>query len=171
MFSQELKIPQKRVAVLIGKKGETKKLLARKTKTKIQVSKEGNVLISSEKNIDCFNAIPIITAVGRGFNPEVALMLLDENFTFELIQIKEFAKNEKDLIRLRSRTIGTNGKARIMLEKLTNVLISVYGKTIALIGKIEDISLAKRAIEKLLKGAPHGNVYKYIELQKKKELM
>ena len=171
MFSQELKIPQKRVAVLIGKKGETKRLLARKTKTKIQVSKEGNVLVSSEENINCFNAIPIITAVGRGFNPEVALMLLDEKFTFELIQIKEFAKNDKDIIRLRSRIIGTNGKARMMLEKLTNVLVSVYGKTVALIGKIEDISLAQRAIEKLLKGAPHGNVYKYIELQKKDELM
>ena len=171
MFSQELKIPQKRVAVLIGKKGETKRLLARKTKTKIQVSKEGDVLISSEENVDSFNAVPIITAVGRGFNPEVALMLLDEKFTFELIQIKDFAKNDKDIIRLRSRVIGTNGKARMMLEKLTNVIISVYGKTVALIGKIEDISLAKRAIEKLLKGAPHGNVYKYIELQKKSELM
>ena len=171
MFSQELKIPQKRVAVLIGKKGETKRLLARKTKTKIQVSKEGNVLISSEENINCFNAVPIITAVGRGFNPEVALMLLDEKFTFELVKIKDFSRNEKDIIRLRSRIIGTNGKARIMLEKLTNVLVSVYGNTVALIGKIEDISLAQRAVEKLLKGAPLGNVYKYIELQKKGELM
>ncbi len=171
MFTQELKIPQERVAILIGKKGQTKRLLARKTKTKIEVTKEGIVLISSEENINCFDALPLITAVGRGFNPEVALMLLDERFSFELIQIKDFAKNDSDLIRLRSRTIGTNGKARLMLEKLTGVFISVYGKTVALIGKIEDNDLARRAIEKLLKGAPHGNVYKYIEIQKREALM
>ncbi|MBT4577084.1 RNA-processing protein [Candidatus Woesearchaeota archaeon] len=171
MFSQELKIPQERVAILIGKKGQTKRLLERKTKTKLLISPEGSVLISSEENIHCFDALPIINAVGRGFNPEVALMLLDEKFSFELIQIKDFAKNDHDLIRLRSRTIGTNGKARMMLEKLTGVFVSVYGKTVALIGKVEDNELARRAVEKLLKGAPHGNVYKYIELQKREALM
>ena len=170
MFSQELKIPKKRVAVLIGKKGETKRLLARKTKTKISVSKEGDVIISSENNVNSFNTVPIVTAVGRGFNPEIALLLLDENFIFELISIKDFSRNEKDMERIRSRVIGTNGKAREMLEKMTNVSISIYGKTIGIIGKLENVDLARRAIEKLLGGAPHGNVYKFIELQKNDSL-
>ncbi len=171
MFTQEIKIPQKRVAVLIGKNGEIKRLIQRKTKTKLSVSPEGNVIITSEENINCFNAVPMVSAIGRGFNPEIALLLLDETFAYELIDIKKFARNEKDLIRIRSRAIGTSGKARAMLEKMTGVFISVYGKTIALIGKVDDVDLATRAIEKLLKGAPHGNVYKYIELQKKENLM
>ncbi len=171
MYSQELKIPQKRIAVLIGKKGETKKLLERKTKTNIHVTKEGEVTITSEDNIHSFNAQPIISAIARGFNPEVALMLLDESFGFELVSIKQFSRNEKDLLRIRSRIIGTNGKARKMLETLTETFISVYGKTVAIIGKTEKIDLAKRAIEKLLGGAPHGNVYQFIEMQKKSDLI
>tara|TARA_Y100000310_G_C20696153_1_gene825908 strand:+ start:26 stop:541 length:516 start_codon:yes stop_codon:yes gene_type:complete len=170
MFSQELKIPRQRVAVLIGKNGETKRLIARKTKTNISVNKEGEVIIFSEDNVNSFNAVPIVTAVGRGFNPEIALTLLDENFMFEIISIKDFSRNEKDMERIRSRVIGTNGKARTILEKMTNTSLSVYGKTIGIIGKIEDVDLAKRAIEKLLGGAPHGNVYKFIELQKKESL-
>ncbi|MDP3917016.1 MAG: KH domain-containing protein [Nanoarchaeota archaeon] len=168
IFSQELKIPQKRVAVLIGTKGVTKKLLERKTKTKIGISKLGDVVISSNENINCFNAVPIITAVGRGFNPEIALLLLDENFIFEMISMKDYARNEKDMARMRSRIIGSGGKARQMFETLTGTSISVYGKTVAIIGNLEKVILAKKAIQKLLKGSPHGNVYKYIEREQKK---
>ncbi|MBT3262037.1 RNA-processing protein [Candidatus Woesearchaeota archaeon] len=171
MYSQEIKIPQKRIAVLIGKKGETKKLLERKTKTTIHVTKEGEVTITSEDNINSFNAQPIVTAIARGFNPDIALMLLDESFGFELISIKQFSRNDKDLLRIRSRIIGTDGTARKMLETLTETFISVYGKTVAIIGKTENIDLSKRAIEKLLGGAPHGNVYQFIEMQKKSDLI
>ena len=58
-----------------------------------------------------------------------------------------------------------------MIETLSDAYISVYGKTVGIISRIEDGGLAKRAVEKLLKGAPHGNVYKYIETEKKKNLL
>ena len=170
MFSQDLKIPKQRIAILIGKKGEIKKLIERKTETKLKISKEGEVHISAEDNINIFNTSPIILAIGRGFNPDIALMLLDESFCLEIIPLKEISRSEKDQIRIRSRIIGKEGKARSMLERLTNTFISVYGKTVSVIGKIEGVALAKRALEKLIQGAPHGNVYKYIELQKKKNL-
>ena len=171
MFFDEIKIPKQRVAVLIGRKGETKRFIERKTHTKIKVSTEGDVSISSEDNINIFNARPIILSIARGFNPEISLMLLDESYILELISMKDYAKNEKAMIRMRARIIGAQGKAWKMLESLSGVFISVYGKTIGIIGKIDDIDIAKRAVEKLLKGAPHGNVYKYIEMEKKKELM
>ena len=112
----------------------------------------------------------MIQAIGRGFNPEVALTLLDESFSFELISLKDFSRNEKDAARIRARIIGKEGKARLMLEKLTETFISVQGKTIGVIGKLESADIAKRAIEKLLSGAPHGNVYKFIEQQKRQNL-
>lgn len=171
MFFEEIKIPRQRVAVLIGKKGEIKKLLERKTNTQIKVTKEGEVSLSSENSISIFNALPIISAIGRGFNPEIALMLLDESCIFELIPIKDYAKNEKSMERIRARVIGREGRAWKMLESLSGVFISVYGKTIGIIGKIDDIDIAKRAIEKLLKGAPHGNVYKFIETEKNKSMI
>ncbi len=170
MFEQEVKIPKERVAILVGTKGVMKRFLQRKTKTKLTISREGDVIIAGKENIDVFDAVPIIKAIGRGFNPDIAIMLLDETFAFELISLKDFARNDKDMVRVRSRLIGTNGKARHMLEKLTGLFISVQGKTVCLIGKIDDMAIGMRAMEKLLKGAPHGNVYKFIETEKERVL-
>ena len=167
MFSSELKIPRERVAVLIGKKGVTKKIMERRTRTRITVNKEGEVLIEGEDSLDTFNAGPVVKAVGRGFNPDIALLLLNEDYRMEIINIQDFTKkSKKKFVRIKGRLIGTQGKAWKVLEKLTMTDISVYGKTVCVIGKTEDVILAKGAIEKLLKGAPHGNVYKFIELQK-----
>lgn len=167
MFSSELKIPRERVAILIGKKGVTKKTIERRTRTRITVNKDGEVLIEGEDSLDTFNTGPVVKAIGRGFNPDIALMLLNEEFRLEIINIQDFTKkSKKKFIRIKARLIGTQGKARKVLEKLTMTDISVYGKTVCIIGKIEDVMLAKIGVEKLLKGAPHGNVYKFIELQK-----
>lgn len=167
MYSAELKIPRERVAVLIGKKGTTKKLIERRTRTRIEVTKEGDVYISGEDSIDVFNTSPIVKAIGRGFNPNIALTLLNENHILEIINISDYSKkSNKKFIRIKARLIGTKGKAWKVLEKLTMTDLSVYGKTVSIIGKVEDVIVAKGALEKLLKGAPHGNVYKFIELQK-----
>tara|TARA_Y100000310_G_scaffold343031_1_gene448828 strand:- start:13 stop:537 length:525 start_codon:yes stop_codon:yes gene_type:complete len=167
MFPYELKIPKSRVPILIGTKGEIKKYIEKKTKTKIKVSKEGEVIITSGDNINVFNAKPIILAIGRGFNPDIALTLLDENFCFEIISMPQLTRNTpKNLARVRSRLIGTRGKARVMLEKLTDTYISVQGKTVAMVGRIENVAIAKRAITKLLQGTEHGKVYAYIDRQK-----
>ena len=50
-----------------------------------------------------------------------------------------------------------------MIESLTETYISVYGKTIALIGGVEAVAMSRQAVEMLLEGAPHGNVYKWLE--------
>ncbi|MEK6936900.1 MAG: KH domain-containing protein [Nanoarchaeota archaeon] len=158
-----VRIPKERVAVLIGKKGATKRLIERNTKTKLTVDKEGTVVINGE-SIEEFEASSIVKAIGRGFNPEIALTLLNEENCMEIISIKDFAgKSEKKFYRTKSRLIGTKGKAREVIEKLTETRLSIYGKTVAIIGKIENVSIAKRGTEILLRGAPHGNAYKYIE--------
>ena len=42
-------------------------------------------------------------------------------------------------------------------------MVSVYGKTVSLIGFDPQIDYASRAISMLIGGAPHGVVYKYLE--------
>lgn len=158
-----VKIPKERVAVLIGKKGVTKRLIEKNTNTKLTVDKEGSVVINGE-SIDVFEANSVVKAIGRGFNPNIALTLLDEENCMEIINIKDFTgKSEKKFYRIKSRLIGTQGKARKVIEQMTNTEISIYGKTITVIGHIENVSIAKRGTEILLRGAPHGNAYKYIE--------
>jgi len=111
-----------------------------------------------------------VAAIGRGFNPDVALKLLKEDYTFDIINIHEFSgKSKKQEERIKSRVIGKEGKARNTLEKMTNTSISVFGKTVGVIGNLEDVYLAKKALDKLLNGSPHSNVYKYIEREKERQ--
>ncbi len=168
MYEDQLKIPKERIAVLVGKKGSTKKEIESKTKTKIEISKDGDVLISCEDTLKIYVSKSIIKAIGRGFNPELALKLLDEDYCFEMIDIRTFAgKSKNKTLRLKGRAIGQQGKSRKTIEDLTNTNISVYGKTVSVLGKIDDVILARRALESLLRGSRHGNVYKWLEKQKK----
>ncbi len=169
-FRYELKIPKERVAVLIGKKGTTKNEVEKATKSKIIVdSKEGDVFISGEDGLGLYNAREVIKAVGRGFNPDVALLLLKSDYVFEAINIKDYAKTKNSELRLKGRVIGKEGKSRKTMEELTECYISVYGKSIGIIGGAEGVSNARYAIDSLLKGSTHANVYKFLE-KKRREL-
>ena len=163
-YLYELKIPKQRIAVLVGKKGEIKKRIEQETETKIKIdSKEGDIFITGTDNLKLYSAQTIIKAIGRGFNPEKALLLLKTDYLFEMINIMDYSKTQSDLIRLRGRVIGKQGKGRNTIESLTNCYISVFGKTISVIGLAENIALSVKAIEKLLKGAPHSKVYAWLE--------
>ena len=173
MYTYDIKIPKERIAVLIGKKGNIRKRLSNKLNIKLSIdSNEGLVILDGEDSFNLLIAENVIKAIARGFNPDLAELLLDEEYGLEIIELTEFSgKSKNKLIRLRSRCIGTNGKARMMLESLTNTHISVYGKTTTIIGPVYDVLLAKHAVEKLLRGSPHGNVYKYIDSQKKSQYL
>lgn len=163
-----LKAPKDRVAVIIGEKGSTKKEIEKKTNTKIKVdSKEGNISIEGDNGLKILIAKNIVQAIARGFNPEVAKKLLNDDYHFEIMNINEFTRNKNDLKRVKARVIGTEGKARKMLENLTNTSIVVYGKTVSIIGKIQDVLTAKKALNSLLGGAKHGNVYATIQRERK----
>ncbi len=167
-FTYELRIPRERVAVLIGKKGETKRAIEHETKTKIQVSSEEGVInLHGSDALLLYLAREIIRAVGRGFNPEVALRLLKQDYAFELIDIVGYARNQNDYERLRGRVIGEGGKSRRTVEELTEVEVCVFGKTIGIIGPADYIQDARRAVESLLSGSPHAHVYKWLEKRRK----
>ncbi len=163
-FIFELKIPKERIAVLIGKNGEIKKEIEESTKTTLEIdSKEGDIFITGKDGLNIFTAKQIIRAVGRGFNPEIALFLLKHDYAFELVDIGKFAKSKSSAKRLKGRVIGKEGKSRKTIEKLTDCYISVFGKTIGIIGKVEESKNAKRAVESLLKGSNHSNIFRWLE--------
>lgn len=166
----EIKIPKARVAILIGKKGEMKKKIEKLAKVKLDVSKEGEVVISGE-GLNCYLTMDVVKAIGRGFNPKIALKLLKEDFTLQVLDIKDYTgKSEKKFVRIKGRLIGKEGTTWKLIEEKTNTDVSVYGKTIAIIGKFTDVDVARRAFEKLLKGSPHSKVYTFIEFELKKRI-
>ena len=95
--------------------------------------------------------------------------MLKQDFVLEIIEIAEYVKTKNSMIRLKGRVIGREGKSRKLIEELTESSVSVYGKTISIIGPSESVSLARQAVTSLLKGSTHANVYKWLE-KKRREL-
>ncbi|MGM5481037.1 MAG: KH domain-containing protein [Nanobdellota archaeon] len=167
-YSYELKIPKERIAILIGKDGVVKDELELQAKASIDVdSDEGDVRMKGEDSILLFQLKDIIKAIGRGFNPEVAMRLFKQDYILEVITMTDFVKAKNHMVRLKGRVIGKNGKARETLEELTDTNISVYGKTISIVGFCDKVAVCKRALETLLSGSPHSSVFKMLEKQRK----
>ncbi len=170
MHIDEVKIPKERIAVLIGVKGKIKREIEKKAHVRLKIDSESGIVeISGENSLDIFNAKPLIRAIARGLSPQSAKCLLNEDCILEIINIQKYSgDSKKKLITLRSRAIGSGGKCRGLIGKLTGTEICIYGKTIAIVGEIEGVGIAKRAFEYLLEGAPHGHVYKFIQDLKRK---
>jgi len=168
---QEVKMSGSRIGALIGKGGETKKLLETKTSTTITIdSKEGAVKVEGldENTVPLLRAVETINAINRGFSPERAFELLDdEDLLLDMIDLSGLADNPRQLDRLRGRIIGKDGRAREQIEDMTDVEISVFGKTIALIGYPEQLKVARTAIDMLIEGVPHENVFAFLDKKKK----
>ena len=168
-MSEHIKIPIDRVAVLVGPKGSIKELIEEKSTTTINIeSSSGTVEIMDAKDpIKGMRAREVVHAIARGFSPEKAFKLFDnDNLMFETIDLSNIARTEKDMERLKGRIIGRGGKTREVFEEITNVRISVYGKTISIIGYPEQNAVARAGIDMLLKGSTHGPVYKFLEKKK-----
>lgn len=174
-----MKIPVERTGVLIGESGGTKSEVEKGTGTKITVDgKSGEVVIEAEASrgdpSGILKARDIITAIGRGFSPQRAFRLFTDGQMIEVVDLKEAVGDSRNqLLRVKGRIIGENGKTRRIIEKLTGTAVSVYGHTVSVIGEYDEIIVAKEAISMLVKGAMHGAVYKYLnnahlELKKKR---
>ena len=164
MEAEYLKIPEDRVGVLIGKGGETKKLVEKKTGVRLDITHEGSVSIKCEDSLKLWEARDIVKAIGRGFNPKYALNLAKDDYTIIIFNLDEiFHGRERDIRRVKARIIGENGKARGTMETLSNSKISVYGKTVSVIAREEDMEAIEEALKMLMDGAHHAKVYGFLE--------
>lgn len=168
---RSIRIPQDRVGTIIGTKGETKKMLQRISGIKIDVDTEGEVLIHDDDEtadpLMALKIIDVIKAIGRGFAPDRATRLFDDDEYLEVVDLKEFVGGRNNqLSRIRGRIIGKDGKTRQIIEDLTGVYVTIYGNTVALIGNSVSLPVAKHAVELLLNGSEHATVYHYLESQR-----
>jgi ribosomal RNA assembly protein len=175
-----IKIPKERVGVVIGPEGRTKKSIEDKLSVELQIDSEaGDVnIIMKEGATDpsmLFSAKDVVTALGRGFSPEHAFRLIrDDQTVLDILDLRVvFGKSEADIKRVKGRIIGMNGKTRGIIEELTDANVAVYGHTVAIIGTMDQLVVAREAIEMLIKGSMHGTVYRFLhrkrrELKKKK---
>ena len=171
---QYVRLPKERVGVLIGKNGEIKLEIEKKSGVPINIDSEsGEVIVETGKAKDPvmgLKVIDLVKAIGRGFSPERAFRLLDEDVYLRGFDIRDYTgKNPKRVRRMRARLIGTKGKTRNLIEELSNTEISIYGNTIYIIGSLEEMGIAETATDMLLSGSEHAAVYRFLE-GKRREL-
>jgi ribosomal RNA assembly protein len=163
---QHVKIPQDRIGVLIGEGGATLRTIEDQAEVRLDVDSEtGQVAVEQTGDpITALNGPDIVKAIGRGFAPEEAMRLLDDEMVmFDIIDIDAAARNKNDLKRQKGRLIGEDGRTRELMEELTGASVVIYGSTLGIIGDPEQVEAVREAAEMILDGAPHGTVYSFLE--------
>jgi len=175
-----VKIPKDRIGALIGPEGRVKERIEKQLSIQLGIDSEsGDVTLTLSPNVEdpsvLFRAKEVVTAVGRGFSPERAFRLIqDEDALLEVIDLREiFGRSLSDLERVKGRIIGQEGKTRKIIEELTDADVSVYGHTVSIIADADEMDIAREAIKMLLQGRQHSSVYRFLhrkrrELKKKK---
>ena len=170
-----VRIPKERIAILIGEEGKVKQYIEDKLQVKIDIDSEGSVtIVLSEKATDpslLLKAKDVVTAIGRGFAPEVAFRLIrNEEEIFDMIDLRLiFGRSESDIKRVKGRIIGADGKTRRLIEELSEADVVVYGHTVGLIGSFEQVDTAHNAVQMIIEGCQHHTVYNYLQ-KKRSEL-
>jgi ribosomal RNA assembly protein len=165
-----IRIPKERIGILVGPEGKTKTYIEERMKIKINIdSEDGGITINLTKDQNdpsmLLRAKDLVTAIGRGFAPEVAFRLIrNEDDVFDLIDLRViFGRSEADIKRIKSRIIGTEGKTRRLIEELTEANITIYGHTVGIIGSYEEADAARNAVQMIIEGCEHKTVYRYLQ--------
>lgn len=133
----DIKIPEERIGVLVGPNGSMKHFIEEKTKTSLEIDSDtGTISVTSaEDPLQVLRVMDLVKAIGRGFSPERALAILDdEMLMLDVLDISKTAGTRSDMERLKGRIIGKDGRSREIMERLSGTKVSVYGKTVAILG-------------------------------------
>ena len=155
-----LSIPENRMKLLRRDRRWESKL---KKLSDVKVVLSEDVELEDDNVLNVMRVKLVFQAFGRGFEFEDALNLIDEEFALETIDVSAYAKSQNRLVELKGRVIGTKGKSKDIIGKKTDTKISIYGKTICIIGRYQDAAKAREAIELLLSGRKHGTAYRFIQ--------
>ncbi|MDR2699859.1 MAG: KH domain-containing protein [Nitrososphaerota archaeon] len=176
-----IRIPKERVGILVGPEGKTKTYIEGNMKVKLEVdSEDGGITIKLLKDQDdpsmLLRAKDLVTAIGRGFAPEIAFRLIrNEDDVFDLVDLRiVFGRSEADIKRIKGRIIGSEGKTRRLIEELTEANVTIYGHTVGIIGNYEEADAARNAVQMIIEGCEHKTVYRYLQRKRtemKKEKM
>ena len=128
----------------------------------VNITNRGKEVSIDGSSEDEYLAERVILALEFGFPFSVALMIKEEDFVFEIINIKEHT-NRKNFEIIRARIIGKGGKTLRTLETLTECFFEIKDNKLGIIGDSEYIKNAQEAVISLIRGAKQGNVYAFLE--------
>lgn len=145
-----------------------KKKLEEELKVNLEIN--GKEVIITGTPEEEYIAEKIIEAIDFGFPIHDALTINQEDFIFEILNIKDYTP-QKNFERVRGRIIGKEGKALKTLCNLGECSIEVFGNKVGIIGDSENVKRVEEACKLLIKGTKHGNVYAYLEGHKPEPIL
>ncbi len=155
-----VKVPHERVGVIIGKDGKTKEELEKELGVSIKV--EGNEVVLEGEPSNVYFAEPVIRAIGRGFNPRIALKLKKGDYQLHVINLYDYYNTENAVKRIMGRVIGRHGSIRKDIERATDSHISVYGHTVAVIAPYYAMEPVLKVLDMIIRGAKHSTALNYL---------
>jgi len=164
-----MKIPYDRLGIIIGKKGATREMIEEALHVCLKIDSDSSAVYISDTSdtkdpLAVWKARDMVKAIARGFSPQKAMRLQEDGVIVEIIDISEYVGHSRSsMLRIRGRIIGKEGKTRRIIETMTGVHLSVYGKTVSILGTFQEVHDAKKAVDMLLEGKPHSGVYRYLE--------
>lgn len=147
-----------------------RKILRQKRKIEakldVKIFKKGDRIEIKGSEIEEYVAQNVIESIEAGFSIETALLLTEQDYMLEKIDIKNLTKR-KNLIEIKARIIGKEGKTIELLSELSNCYIKLHGNIIYIIARTDEIKKAVNAISKIIQGSKQSSVYSYLEKQRK----
>jgi len=144
----------------ISKVIKKKKILEKELNVKIK-NRGKEVFVEGNPENE-YIAEKIIYALNFDFPFDTVLLIKNENFSFEILNIKDYTRR-KDLEIVRARIIGKKGRTLKTLSNLTKCYFELKDNTVGIIGDVEYIKNAESAIIAIIKGAKQSNVYGFLE--------
>lgn len=164
---QIVKIPTDRVKSILGESGETKEYLEKRMGVALNVDSDGAVEITGE-SLEEFIAKDIVKAIGRGFEPAVALKLLSDEYGFKLIDLRDYSNSRESQHRIMARIIGEKGRTKEIIKEEVGAFVACFGHTVGIVSRLETLDYALEAVFKLISGSNHASVYAYLEKCRRK---
>jgi len=128
----------------------------------VKITNSGKEVTIDGDSVDEYIAEKVMDALNLGFPLSIALLIKEEDFTFEVLNMRDFTK-KKDFSRIRARIIGKEGKTIRTLSNLTDCNFEILDKEIGIIGDAEKIEPARQSMISLIQGGKQANVYAYLE--------
>jgi len=139
-------------------------------KLNVKITNRGKEVYLNGKPEDEYIAEKVIDALNFGFPFSIALLIKEEDASFEILNIKDYTKRH-DLERIRARIIGKKGKTLQTLNQLTNCYFELKDNNVAIIGDPEYIENAQNAVVSIIKGSKQTNVYSFLEKHRVKPII
>jgi KH domain-containing protein len=138
-------------------------------KLNVRITNRGKEVKIEGEPEDEYIAEKVIDALNFGFEYSTAIQIKEEDFNFEILNIKEYTKKH-DLKTVRARIIGTQRKALNTIEQLTNCILELKDNQVGIIGPAESIENAQTAVISIVQGAKQSNAYKFLEKNQPKPI-